>query len=71
MRILIVYDSRSSLALLAFIVGEISDLEVETFASPIEALLRCTRAQFDLAMVDHVMPEMDGVEMSSPCSCAN
>jgi len=64
MQILIVDDSRSSLAYLARITTDIGGCGVETFLRPSEALQRCSETQFDLVLVDHVMAEMDGVELT-------
>ncbi|MBE7733203.1 HD domain-containing phosphohydrolase [Devosia faecipullorum] len=66
MRILIVDDSRSSLALIGSIVQQ-SPLvdEPELCLSPIEALEKCAGSQFDLIVVDHIMPEMDGVAFTA------
>jgi putative two-component system response regulator len=64
MRVLVVDDSRSSLALLASIVAEVDGVEVGTSINPLEALARCAAEQFDLILVDHIMPEMDGVEVT-------
>lgn len=61
MRLLIVDDSRSSLALIGSIVKEAVIAEIELCLNPREALERCGQAQFDLVVVDHIMPEMDGV----------
>jgi putative two-component system response regulator len=63
-RILIIDDSRSSLAMLGSVVSAIGDVDVETFLSPRQALERSQTNQFDLVLVDHVMPEMDGVELT-------
>jgi len=63
-RVLIIDDSRSSLALLASIVAEVGGVEVSTSTNPIEALRRCETEQFDLVIVDHIMAEMDGVDVT-------
>lgn len=64
MRILIIDDSRSSLAMLAAVVGELHQAEITTCTSPLAALGKTEAEQFDLVLVDHVMPEMDGVELT-------
>lgn len=64
MRILIIDDSRSSLALLASVVGALPDVEIATRANPLEGLALCATEQFDLVLVDHIMPQMDGVEVT-------
>jgi putative two-component system response regulator len=63
-RVLIVDDSRSSLAMIASIVKEASSADVTSCLRPIEALGLCEATQFDLILVDHVMPDMDGVEFT-------
>jgi putative two-component system response regulator len=62
--ILIIDDSRSSLALLGSILSEIKDCTIETFLRPVDAMARCKVMQFDLVMVDYVMPDMDGIEVT-------
>jgi putative two-component system response regulator len=64
LRVLIIDDSRSSLALLASIVRDIGEIEIQTDLSPREALKRTEVEQFDLVLVDYVMPEMNGVEVT-------
>jgi len=65
MRLLIVDDSRSSLALIGTIVKEALGDEPELCLSPITALEKCSQTQFDLVIVDHIMPEMDGVAFTT------
>jgi len=62
--VLIVDDSRSSLALLGAIVREIVGDAVELCLHPVKALTLCTEHQYDLVLVDHIMPEMDGIEFT-------
>lgn len=64
MRVLIIDDSRSSLALLTAVIGEVAGDDIDTLTSPLEALKRCAATQYDLVLVDHIMPEMDGVEVT-------
>lgn len=65
MRLLIVDDSRSSLALIGTIVKETVRGEIELCLNPVEALEKCNDQQFDLIIVDHIMPEMDGVAFTA------
>ena len=65
MRLLIVDDSRSSLALIGNIVREAVSGAVDLCLSPLEALEKCEAAQYDLVVVDHIMPEMDGVAFTA------
>ncbi|MBD8065816.1 response regulator [Devosia sp. PTR5] len=65
MRLLIVDDSRSSLALIAAILREAVIGEVELCLNPVEALEKCAQTQFDLVVVDNIMPEMDGVAFTA------
>ena len=60
-RVLIIDDSRSSLALLGSIVREIVGEGIDLCLNPLEALERCSKHQYDLLLVDHIMPEMDGI----------
>ncbi|MGV3491975.1 MAG: HD-GYP domain-containing protein [Devosia sp.] len=63
MRVLIVDDSRSSLAFLRDVVGKLG-VAVEARLHPREALALAAQTQFDLVVVDHIMPEMDGMEVT-------
>jgi putative two-component system response regulator len=63
-RILIVDDSRSSLAFLREVVGELGFTGIECILDPVEALRRAAEVQFDVVLVDNIMPGMDGVELT-------
>lgn len=63
-RILIVDDSRSSLAFLKHVVGQMGLSKIECVAHPVEALRIAELTQFDLVLVDNIMPEIDGVELT-------
>ncbi|HTM77561.1 MAG TPA: HD domain-containing phosphohydrolase [Devosia sp.] len=65
MRVLIVDDSRSSLAMISAIVNDAVTAEVDTCLRPSDAIARSDTTQYDLVLVDHVMPEMDGVEFTA------
>ena len=64
MRVLIVDDSRSSLAFIGHVIGALEDVEIAACLLPSKALALAATTQFDLVLVDHVMPEMDGVELT-------
>ena len=64
MRVLIVDDSRSSLAMISTIVEASTTAEVESVLHPHAALERCNQTQYDLVLVDHIMPGMDGVQFT-------
>ena len=61
MRLLVVDDNRSSLALIGSILTELAAADIDLCLNPREALERCADQQYDLVVVDHVMPEMDGI----------
>jgi putative two-component system response regulator len=64
LRALIVDDSRSSLAMISRTIAAAVSVDIETCLHPVEALRRCQEVQFDLLLVDHVMPELDGVQVT-------
>lgn len=61
MQVLVIDDSRSSLALLVKTIEGVEDCRVEGFLRPSEALACAAAQQFDLIVVDNIMPEMDGM----------
>lgn len=65
MRVLIVDDSRSSLAMIGALVKAATNADIDSCLHPREALERSQNTQYDLVLVDHVMPEMDGVQFTS------
>ena len=64
MRVLVVDDSRSSLAFLTQTISQLEGCEAESFLKPSAALARCGEVQFDLVLVDNIMPEIDGLELT-------
>jgi putative two-component system response regulator len=65
MRVLIVDDSRSSLAMIGAIVKGATTAHIDSCLHPFDALARSAEIQYDLVLVDHVMPDMDGVQFTS------
>lgn len=59
-RILIVDDEQNVLNALRRELKD--DYEIETFSSPVDALLRSNEAAFDLVISDYQMPVMDGIQ---------
>lgn len=64
MQIAIVDDSKSSLAMLSHVLSGLDDVEVTSYLSPIVALAAAETFQFDLMLVDQVMPDLSGIELS-------
>ena len=65
MRVLIVDDSRSSLAMIASIVHEAVTAQIDTCLLPLDAIAMTKACQYDLILVDHIMPGMDGTELTA------
>lgn len=61
MRIMIVDDNRTYLMVLRGVIANIGQHEISVFANPLEALEAAQAGEFDLVLVDYLMPEMDGV----------
>ena len=64
LRALIIDDSRSSLALISSTIATAVEVEIETCLDPLDALERCGANQYDLLLVDHIMPRLDGIEVT-------
>jgi len=62
MRLLVIDDSRSSLTLIGNILKQVNPGDIELCLDPVAALKKCDESQYDLVIVDHIMPGMDGVE---------
>lgn len=60
--VLIVDDNEVNLALFSALVKKLGDCEASTFASAPEALAWAKNHDFDLLIVDYMMPELDGIE---------
>ena len=63
MQVLLVDDSRSSLAHLRLLLAQHDGVETESFLDPRAALERASQHRFDLAIVDHIMSGLDEVEL--------
>ena len=70
MKIMVVEDNRTNLAVLTAIVGKIPGCHVEGFDSPTKAVSRAFETTFDLILVDYVMPEMNGIELINSLRCS-
>lgn len=62
MKIMIVDDHRTYLAILHGIVVRLEGTDVRDFSDPYDALRAAAAEEFDLVLVDFMMPKMDGVE---------
>jgi len=62
MKVLAIDDSRSILAAIADVVAGVGNCSVETRLDPLAAMQACREQQFDLILIDYVMPGMNGVE---------
>ncbi len=63
MRVMIVDDSRSSLAELKALVEQFDAVEAEVFLDPEIALASANGQRYDMALVDYVMPKVDGIAL--------
>lgn len=63
-RILVVDDEKAIVELLTSLLSS-EGFQVLPFTKPLEALLACSQEGFDLAIVDLMMPEMNGFELCS------
>ena len=64
MRVCVIDDNDTNLMLVEQIVSRIaSDLTIEAFLDPLQAVARCTEDMPDMVLVDFMMPGMDGHEV--------
>ncbi|MGN0648859.1 MAG: ATP-binding protein [Oscillospiraceae bacterium] len=61
LNVLAVDDNRMNLKLISKIMS-VHGLEIDTADSGIEAIEKCREKNYDIVLLDHMMPEMDGVE---------
>jgi putative two-component system response regulator len=62
MRVLLVDDSRNSLAYLTSLLQRCVGVEIDCFLDAEAALRQASKQRFDLAIVNHIMPGLDGVD---------
>lgn len=63
MRILVVEDNPTNLAVLVSVISRIPECTVEGLTEPILALQKVRELSFDLCVIDHQMPGMTGIEL--------
>lgn len=63
MRILVVEDNPTNLAVLVSVISRIPECTVEGLTQPILALQKVREVSFDLCVIDHQMPGMTGTEL--------
>lgn len=63
MRVMVIDDSRSSAAAIAAKVRELGGVEARISLDPEEAIRACADDQFDLLLIDYIMPKLDGIEV--------
>jgi CheY-like chemotaxis protein len=64
MRILVVDDDRINRAAMRSTLHALDDVVIEEFAHPGGALERAGEVEFDVAVLDYLLPGMDGVELA-------
>lgn len=62
MRVTVVDDNTTNLAVVCSVVSKIPFVDVEGLSDPLAALAKMTAQPADLIIVDYVMPEMNGIE---------
>ncbi|MCW2286056.1 putative two-component system response regulator [Rhodoblastus acidophilus] len=61
--VLAVDDSQSMRAILETTIRKIPGLQIDTCGNPLDAIKQCEGFQFDLIIIDYLMPEMNGIEL--------
>jgi putative two-component system response regulator len=62
MKILVVDDNKTNLMLLTNMVAKLRDCSPIPFSSPADALAAMPDLEFDVALIDYMMPVYNGVE---------
>lgn len=63
MRVIVIDDSPSSLMAIVGHLRQVTGCEPAGHLDPLEALAACGREQFELVLIDYVMPKMNGIEV--------
>ena len=63
MRVVIVDDHRTNIQLAEALLGRMGGCKATSFTDPVEAFEWCCVNDFDLLIVDYMMPEMDGIDL--------
>ncbi|WP_084367090.1 response regulator [Rhizobium sp. RU36D] len=64
MSILIVEDNATNALILKHLAKKVSDAEIVIEADPIKALERCHNDDFDMLILDHLLPGMSGIQLA-------
>jgi putative two-component system response regulator len=61
MHVLVVEDNRINLSVFEKLLARLPECRVQGFDDPGKALAECARTEFDLVLIDYMMPGIDGV----------
>lgn len=64
MSILIVEDNATNALILKHLAKKVSDIEIVIEADPVKALERCHNSNFDMLILDHLLPGMSGIQLA-------
>lgn len=65
MKLMILDDNPTYLVILRGVLAQLGQIEICEFDDPMDALEAARSTEFDLVLVDYVMPSMDGIEFVS------
>lgn len=64
-QLLLVDDSRSMLTLMAQALERLPDTQIDVCGDPRDAFRRCLARQYDMLVIDYMMPDLDGIEFAA------